>query len=267
MGGNGNESSVASYSTSLSTDTLYWDPHTEASGNSRQHSTKSRQSYHHPQQQQQQQQQMTPQQQQQQYTHRYHLHTAQIQPTSYACHAQPYSIHNKPKSWDNLAMKGYGGYGFGYGYLDTVGANKRPQPMQSVTAKIQPSVAGGATNIITQQQQRHSIPRKNPYGRYSTFSDVENYAPPPSQFVQTITTTTITKSTENLLGTSLNHSNSSLHSCDGCKEQAACASASTHAPKNLQDCRGYYSHLPRTSIVTNGTNGRGVATVSEITRL
>lgn len=25
----------------------------------------------------------------------------------------------KPKSWDNLATKAFGGYGFGYGYLDT----------------------------------------------------------------------------------------------------------------------------------------------------
>lgn len=25
----------------------------------------------------------------------------------------------KPKSWDNLTTKAFGGYGFGYGYLDT----------------------------------------------------------------------------------------------------------------------------------------------------
>lgn len=28
--------------------------------------------------------------------------------------------HVKPKSWDNLTTKAFGGYGFGYGYLDTV---------------------------------------------------------------------------------------------------------------------------------------------------
>lgn len=264
---------------------MYWDPHTDASGNSRQQSTKSRQSYHQPQQIPPHQ--MNPQQQQQQqhYAHRYHLHTAQIQPATgaYGCHQQ-YNIHNKPKSWDNLAMKGFGGYGFGYGYLDTVAPTKTKQqvPQTITTAKLQQPIST-ANIILTQQQQRHSIPRKNPYGRYSTFSDVENYAPPPSQFVQTITTTTITKSTENLLGTSLNHSDSSLHSCDGCKELSAAGATTvihqTYTPMQMQqiqqkhhhDCRGYYSHLPRTSVATptSGTNsnGRGVATVSEVTRL
>lgn len=287
MGGNcgGHESSVASYSTSLSTDTLYWDPHTETSGHSRQQSTKSRQSYHHPQQQ------LASQQQQQQYApHRYHLHTAQIQPISgYGCHSQNHQqyIQHKPKSWDNLAMKGYGGYGFGYGYLDTVGPNgKKQQPSLPQQTPITTATATTAklpqpaTAIITQQQQRHSIPRKNPYGRYSTFSDVENYAPPPSQFVQTITTTTITKSTENLLGTSLNHSDSSLHSCEGCQQKATIIHAATTnlhqqtasitaaGQQQHVDCMGYYSHLPRSSIITStGTNSRGVATVSEVTRL
>lgn len=244
--GNGADQSLTSYSTSLSTDTLFWDPHTDTPGNSRQQSTKSRQSYqpHQPIQ-------MTPQ-QQQQYIHRYHIHASQIQPTSYGCPAQ--YITNKPKSWDNLAMKGYGGYGFGYGYLDTVGPKKHPPP----TAKVQQD------ELIN--QQRHSMPRKNPYGRYSTL-DIENYAPPPSQFVQAITTTTITKSTENLIGgTSFNQSESNLHSsCIGCKEIQ-------HFHQH--DCRGYYSHLPRTATTnvtdangTNITNGRGVATVSEVTRL
>lgn len=32
----------------------------------------------------------------------------------------PACLHNvKPKSWDNLTTKAFGGYGFGYGYLDT----------------------------------------------------------------------------------------------------------------------------------------------------
>lgn len=243
--GNAADQSLTSYSTSLSTDTLFWDPHTDTpAGNSRQQSTKSRQSYqpHQPPTQ------MTPQ-QQQQYFHRYHIHNAQIQPTSYGCPAQ--YMTNKPKSWDNLAMKGYGGYGFGYGYLDTVCPKKQPPP----TTKLQQD------ELIN--QQRHSIPRKNPYGRYSTL-DIENYAPPPSQFVQAITTTTITKSTENLIGTAFNQSDSNLHSsCIGCKEIQ-------HLHQH--DCRGYYSHLPRSTNVTttngtNVTNGRGVATVSEVTRL
>lgn len=197
---------------------------------------------------------MTPQQQQQQYIHRYHIHAAQVQPTSYGCPAQ--YINNKPKSWDNLAMKGYGGYGFGYGYLDTVNVNPKKQPPPTATKLQQDELIN---------QQRHSMPRKNPYGRYSTL-DVENYAPPPSQFVQAITTTTITKSTENLIGKAFNQSDSNLHtSCVGCKEMQQL---------HQHDCRGYYSHLPRTTTTnvstmngTNGTNGRGVATVSEVTRL
>lgn len=185
-------------------------------------------------------------------------------------------------------MKGYGGYGFGYGYLDTVmptGGMDKATKSSTLNAKVQP-LPTAASMMLSQQQQRHSIPRKNPYGRYSTFSDVENYAPPPSQFVQTITTTTITKSTENLLGASLNHSDSSLHSCDGCKEPMAGATVMMHQyqqmpplkPRN-DECHGYYSHLPRTSSVVTvagiggvgggsvNNSGRGVATVSEVTRL
>lgn len=243
--------SSASYTTSLSTDTLYWDPQSDNTGTSRQHSTKSRQSFHQVQNTgaphtKQPQQQTAHLQQQGVYQHRYHLHTAQIQPTAHIYH--PQYVH-KPKSWDNLTTKAFGGYGFGYGYLDTVG----PKP----TIKMQ----------IT--QQRHSIPRKNPYGRYSTFTDVENYAPPPSQFVEeTTTTTTITtKSTENLINAS-NTSEASLR-CDCTESQGLSGKQSVGVQYHASHTSsGYYSNLRRsTTNASTSTRNDDVATISEVTRL
>ncbi|KAG5878110.1 hypothetical protein JTB14_017977 [Gonioctena quinquepunctata] len=86
------ESSANSYTTSLSTDTLYWDGSCDTS---RQLSVKSNK-------------------------HDHQRYSQQVQqPQQHDTIYVQYGQVNKPKSWDNLTTKAFGGYGFGYGYLDT----------------------------------------------------------------------------------------------------------------------------------------------------
>lgn len=249
----GTHENSATYSTSVSTDTLYWDPNSETSlikarqpplppSQKTENSKKSVHHHHHRQ-------------------HRYHAQQANAcaKTSIQAPHKvsdvqmQPQYLYHKPKSWDNLSMKAFGGYGFGYGYLDKAA----PKSHGSLAPALPPKPTINQTIL---SNQSHSMPRRNVFGRYST--DVENYAPPPSQFVQEFTTTYVTKSTENLLA-NYNVSNSSIETTCDCLQKT---DGRTH------ECTGYYSHLPKnnakngnTATVKNGTVS--VATVSEITRL
>lgn len=269
------ENSGASYVTSLSTDTLYWDPQSEASGTRHQ----SNKPPYHPNQQQ-------PHHHYQKYQH---PHPSQVQPIQpgqmyhqvHVGHQQQQQqqqpqpqqyIQQKPKSWDNLNLiksRGCGGYGFGYGYLDMVG----PISKQTSTATSKSPQSQTITTLI--QQQRHSIPRKNSFGRYSTFETIENYVQPPTQFIQettTTTTTTITtKSTENLLGNYNNLSDSNL-SCECLNNSQTNLSSGSggsgggntghhHHHHHHNNTRGYYSNMNQNSLQ------RGIPTVSEVTRL
>ncbi|XP_055320861.1 uncharacterized protein LOC129577565 isoform X2 [Sitodiplosis mosellana] len=305
-GGGGVESSATSYTTSLSTDTLYWDQQSDASAtNSRQQSIKSRQSYNslqHPNAMLSSANVMPP--------HRHHHHhhqkrgyhiatTQAVAAPSAVAAPQPISNHEnisyydtqyiqqKPKSWDNLAMKAIGGYGFGYGYLEKANTKARTNVTAGTVrthfleSDSQILYSSQATNrnlnevVHSNHQQHNSVPRKNPSGRYSMLNNIENYAPPPSQFVQefataTTTTTSFTKSTDNLLDT-YNVSNTSINSCE-------CNGPALKHKQQSKECLGYYSNLPKTAVCKTmplatkskndaTKNGETVSTVSEITRL
>uniref|UniRef100_A0A1Y1L169 PDZ domain-containing protein n=1 Tax=Photinus pyralis TaxID=7054 RepID=A0A1Y1L169_PHOPY len=102
--------STASYTTSLSTDTLYWDGSGDVS--SRHQTIKPI------------------------YQHRY----PPVNPEGDTIYIQYNS--SKPKSWDNLATKAIGGYGFGYGYLDTTkcGSGKTQNRSYSYSSSKSPQM-------------------------------------------------------------------------------------------------------------------------------
>lgn len=194
------------------------------------------------------------------YIHRY-VHPSQVQPvqnsvTTTHAYIQP-QYTSKPKSWDNLAVKGCGGYAFGYVVNNTA------------TTKHQITSNKNSGN---QQLRAPPLPRKAghaPYGRYSAFADVENYVPAPQQYEATITKTTIitTKSTENLI------SNAQYNLSDGSCECVAQPSPkqpraivasncmACNAGNNTGAYQGYYSNIAR------NPSRCIIPTKTEITRL
>lgn len=153
-------------------------------------------------------------------------------------------------------MKAFGGYGFGYGYLDKAAIPKSHGNL------VPPPIPPKSAAVMNSQ----SMPRKTVFGRYSTH--VENYAPPPTQFVHGFATSAYpaAKSTENLLGSYKTTSNASI---DRGVTVAACGcTVGAGDTQTTHQCSGYYSHLPKkaTATIKSGVNPT-VATVSEITRL
>ncbi|KAF4527351.1 hypothetical protein B566_EDAN001128 [Ephemera danica] len=145
------ETTVTSYSTSISTDTLYWD------GETRQHSSKSK----------------SP-------SGRGQRSSSIVQQYAHSSSGpQPQYAIEKPKSWDNLATKAIGGYGFGYGYVDTTQQQQQQQHQRNKAAQK------AYKNAMLQRQQYEQQQQMN--------RQQQGYAahrPKP------------TKSTENLLGPS-----------------------------------------------------------------
>ncbi|KDR14215.1 uncharacterized protein LOC110834700 isoform X2 [Zootermopsis nevadensis] len=203
-GGAGGESSAASYTTSLSTDTLYWDPPCEGTVAVRNHSTKSSgkqgtssSSYHQ--------------------QHQYPSTSQQQQAAGFAT----YNPAKPAKSWDNLTTKAFGGYGFGYGYLDTTSV-KTGSGGKTGHSRTHSTKAGSSS-----QQCRSGDRRLQ--GMTSTVVNLYGHGQHHHRYVQP------TKSTESLLllpkyAVDPALSDSSL-SCDCLDITSPVADGSGHAPR------------------------------------
>ncbi|XP_023709183.1 transcriptional regulator EFH1 isoform X3 [Cryptotermes secundus] len=201
-GGAGGESSAASYTTSLSTDTLYWDPSCEGPVATRNHSSKS-----------------TTKQGNSGLYHQHHQYpsTSQQQGTNFAS----YNPAKPAKSWDNLTTKAFGGYGFGYGYLDTTS-------VKGVNAGKGSHNRTHSTKAGSSSQQCRSGDRRL-QGMTSTMVNLYGHGQHHLHYVQP------TKSTESLLllpkyAVDPTLSDSSL-SCDCLDVTSPVADSSVHASR------------------------------------
>lgn len=92
--------------------------------------------------------------------------------------------HIKPKSWDNLTTKAFGGYGFGYGYLDTT--NKHSNRSKSHGRNHSGRTSQSHHEYQHHAQEKHSQ-RQNPATQhYSVYTRSHSHCAP-------------TKSTESLI--------------------------------------------------------------------
>ncbi|KAK0093532.1 hypothetical protein PV326_013342 [Microctonus aethiopoides] len=167
---------VASCSTSLSTDTLYWDPNVQ--------------------------------------------------------HRPPVCIqYSKPKSWDNLTTKAFGGYGFGYGYLDTGAAktHSAERPNKSSHGRAKTPTSSSSSSSVTNQRRSGMTG----YSNNSTNLSTRHFQP--------------TKSTESLLVQSPYQSElvDSSHSCeclDKSDSRIVTVQIDKHNKNHEQEIAGHSNH-------------------------
>ncbi|XP_071446499.1 SH3 and multiple ankyrin repeat domains protein 3-like isoform X2 [Hetaerina americana] len=68
----------------------------------------------------------------------------------------------KPKSWDNLTTKAFGGYGFGYGYLDSGGTLGPVGRSMAIPGQVRPPPRAGTPQQMPPLQQRQQGPMPRP---------------------------------------------------------------------------------------------------------
>ena len=206
--------------------------------------------------------------------HRY-VHPSQVQPiqssiaTTHA-YIPPQYNNSKPKSWDNLGNKsGVGGGNYASGINNNAYMNYQVPTNKGQQQQSQQIPQG---HVIISRKSNQA-----PYGRYSAYTEVENYVPAPQAFLQeeTITKTTIitTKSTENLIKNAqydgsceclAPHTTASTQRSPKptvISNCAVCNNAANFNANHQPSYQGYYSNLTR----NNPT--RYIPTKTEITRL
>lgn len=193
--------SSGSYTTSLSTDTLYWDGSCDIT-TARQLSVKS-----------------TSVKDQQRYV--------SLQQSQQTEESATYVQYNpvKPKSWDNLATKAFGGYGFGYGYLDTSSGKCVSTSSKNVQARN--NTSNTKTQYVRTNIEKHSNNSCQTQPQYTPHTH--------RKYFQS------TKSTESLLSVP-KYSNEELSD-----SSLECLDSTSPAPESADN---RFFHSPRQSMIS-----------------